>query len=469
MRFSPSGDAETQLLSALLPIVLGPAKARSGLVIGWGSGVSVGAARAAGLGRVVAVELEEEVINAARAFEPFNGVPQRDRGVTLVTEDGRNYLASRDERFDVIISEPSNPWMAGCGSLFTQEFFRQVRAHLRPSGVFLQWLQAYEIAPRNVWSILRTLSSVFPSVHVFSPVGAPTDLLLVARPAEGRLSWPELQRRFAHQPTRDALAQVGIFGAADLLVRLRAGPRGVREISAGAPLNTDDNARIEFAAPRDLIEYRRYSPRTILDGLQRTLKLKTEVLRWPAGAQESLCEAELRAGLVAAAGRRGAAHPTLVRCRTLAEMLEGKGIEASTERWLLAVGAPAELVAQLRKLSGEPLTGARALAERFRGQTSPWVDAALAHLLYRQGKRRFSALALIGGVRSSPAPLGSALGRLRAALLAQSRAPLAAWRAARDVLGRELSTGKSPSSRGSESTSRPASAPATPGVPRGSR
>jgi spermidine synthase len=321
---SPTGDTETQILSGLLPICVhgGVAPPQDVLVIGWGSGITVGAALRAPIRRLIAVELEARVIEAARAFEPENHAPQRDPRLRLATEDGRNYLAATDEAFDVIISEPSNPWIAGCGNLFTREFFRSVRDRLRPDGVFLQWLQAYEIAPENVWSLLGTLADEF-EVHVFSPARASSDLLLVARRRRGPLPWSAMERCLAQPGVRAELSRIAISEPADLAARLLAGPSGVRRLSAGAPRNTDDNARIEFAAPKDLINYRRYSSRTIVNVLRESLgDGRSELAGLPADAADRLCWATLRAGRPRKAAESvDAASPSLRGCGRAAQAI----------------------------------------------------------------------------------------------------------------------------------------------------
>ncbi|MCA9673085.1 MAG: fused MFS/spermidine synthase [Myxococcales bacterium] len=344
---SPSGDMETQLLSGLLPRLLGGARAsQRALVIGWGSGITVHALLANSSLDVTAVELEREVVRSVAApFSPL-AAPVDSKRLSIVAEDGRNYLAATRERFAMVVSEPSNPWMAGCGNLFTHEFFRAVRARLVPGGVLLQWLQAYEIAPRNVASILATLHSVFDDVLVFGPVQSSADMLLVARtgasPARrGRLHWPTLATRF--EALRDvriagvrALALLGIVDPADIVVRVHAGSAGVAKVARGAPLNTDDNARIEFAAPRDLIEYRRYSPRAIVRQLRRAggpAAAATATASVPGAAlvddkpsdlARRLCWARLRAGdsLGVEADALGAARASFgARCVAAAELL----------------------------------------------------------------------------------------------------------------------------------------------------
>ncbi|MFH1131291.1 MAG: fused MFS/spermidine synthase, partial [Pseudomonadota bacterium] len=304
---SPEGDTETQVLSGLLPICLyaGEKEPRSALVIGWGSGITVGAALQSPLRELTAVELEQKVVDAARYFEPYNNIPQRDPRLTLINADGRNFLAASKSKFDVVISEPSNPWMAGCGNLFTQEFFQQVREHLEPDGIFLQWLQAYEIAPENVWSILGTISGVFESVHVFNSARAKTDLLLIARRSRGKFEWDKVAKRMATSGIREQFQKVEIYGPGDLFVRMIAGTKGVRRISSHAPKNTDDNARIEFEAPKDLVNYRRFSPYEIVSQLKKTLgDPRSELANIPENSGDEFCWAEIRAGRESEAVKR---------------------------------------------------------------------------------------------------------------------------------------------------------------------
>jgi spermidine synthase len=363
LRVSASGDAETQVLSGLLPVCLHPKRPKKALVIGWGSGVTVGAILKSRIDRVVAVELERQVLEAARVFRPHNGTPGQDPRLEVVEADGRNYLASSKERFDIIISEPSNPWMAGCSSLFTREFFRRVRTKLKPNGIFLQWLQAYEIAPANVWAVLATLGSVFDSVHVFSPHAAPTDLLLVARPRAKPFVWRKLLACTRGEPGR-LLARVGLDRPVDLLARLRAGPFGVRELAKGARLNTDDNSLLEFAAPRDLINYQTYRPRQILESLEKTLENPiSHVSGPPSNTDNALCEAHLAAGKFRRARRFVKQHPKSSCSRLLAIV----DVPASKLRWPFSSKEPVDKSAALTRaiaLRKSKVVGSRATLGR---------------------------------------------------------------------------------------------------------
>ena len=258
---SDIGDMPTQILSGLLPVILHP-EARDVLVIGYGSGVTPGAVLQAPVERVTVAEIESAVYEASnRHFAHVNHRPAEDARSTLVVDDGRNFLLRQPEgRFDVIISEPSNPWMTGAASLFTEDFFAIATTRLAPDGVFLQWLQLYELGPENIYALIRTFQSVFAHVVMFTPSPRSNDTFLVgaANPLvvdHGRLSAllsieavaDELERAEVTRPEQ----LIGLFLAAEDQLVSFVGP---------GPLNTDDNSRIEFAAPRDLLTYATKDP-----------------------------------------------------------------------------------------------------------------------------------------------------------------------------------------------------------------
>src|SRR6185369_13188203 len=149
---------------------------------------------------------------------------------------------------DVIISEPSNPWLSGVANLFTREYFEAGAAHLNPGGLFCQWLQIYEMRPTEVATLLATFAEAFPTVYVFR--GAEGDLMLLGAREPFPLDYARIDGRIlAAGPVSDGLARVGVRSGAALLSHLYLTPPGVAAYAAGAPINTDDNARIEFLAP----------------------------------------------------------------------------------------------------------------------------------------------------------------------------------------------------------------------------
>src|SRR5262249_30401352 len=149
-----------------IPLLLAPQREHA-LVIGLGSGLTVGSVLTHPVKKVECIELEDAVVRGSRFFEDFNRRPLVDPRTELVVNDARNHLLVTDRQYDVIISEPSNPWIPGAANLFTKEFFELSRARLRPDGVFCQWIQIYELQPAHFQTILRTFTAIFPEAHLF--------------------------------------------------------------------------------------------------------------------------------------------------------------------------------------------------------------------------------------------------------------------------------------------------------------
>jgi spermidine synthase len=171
-------DASTQLLLPLVTLAHAP-HARQAAVVGQGSGMSSHALLGApGLARVVTIEIEPEMLAASRAFYPANRRVFDDRRSIFAIEDARSYFAAQGERFDLILSEPSNPWVAGVSGLFTTEFYSHARRFLAPHGVFGQWLHLSEINDGLVLSVVRALAENFRDYALYS-VGN-KDILIVA-------------------------------------------------------------------------------------------------------------------------------------------------------------------------------------------------------------------------------------------------------------------------------------------------
>jgi hypothetical protein len=176
------GDPATQTLAPLMALAHKP-DARTAAVIGFGSGMSSAAllAGAPSLQSLVTIEIEPAMVEGARLFLPANRRAYDDPRSTIVIEDARAYFARTGERFDYILSEPSNPWVAGVSGLFTTEFYRQVRGQLSEDGVFAQWFQLYELNDVLARSILAAIHENFGSYAVYQTDY--TNVLVVATPA----------------------------------------------------------------------------------------------------------------------------------------------------------------------------------------------------------------------------------------------------------------------------------------------
>lgn len=249
---SSSGDMPTQILSGVLPMTLHPAPEEVA-VIGCGTCVTVGAALQAEPERVALVEIEPAVLEAARLFGDVNYKPWTDPRLRVVADDGRNYLMRTNKRFDVIISEPSNPWMSGAAKLFTKEFFAIAQRRLARDGMFLQWLQAYELSGRRIASVLKTFHAAFPHVLVFTPHVDSNDLLLVGTNTRLQPTWETLNERF--EQLRTVYQQAELSHPGELASRLLFSQQRIAALPDRIPLNTDDNGLIEFGAPLDLVHF----------------------------------------------------------------------------------------------------------------------------------------------------------------------------------------------------------------------
>jgi spermidine synthase len=244
---STAGDLPTQSLLAHLPLLLHAAP-RHVLVVGWGSGVTAGAALTHPVNTLTAVELEPAVVEASQYFDHVNHQPLADPRTKLVLDDGRNLLATTRHRFDVIISEPSNPWLTGVANLFTREYFELGARCLAPDGLFSQWLQIYEMPPDDLRCLLATFTAVFPNVTVFR--GASGDLILIGSARPTRIDAATIAARVeAPGPVREDLHRIAVGSAPALLSRFVISSPELPGILGGVELNTDDNAVIEFRAP----------------------------------------------------------------------------------------------------------------------------------------------------------------------------------------------------------------------------
>lgn len=254
---SSADDMATQILVGLMPLLLHPTaleRAPRVAVIGFGSGVTVGAVTQFPVGPVDVIELEPAVVEAGtRFFAAYNHRPELDPRVRVRIGDGRNFLAQPGGAYDAIISEPSNPWVSGASSLFTVEYWELASRRLAPDGVFCQWAQLYELSAPNVKSILASFARVFPYTYVFSAEDLSSDLLLVASRRPLVLDLERLARGFLRPALAAELRRAGVERPEDVLASVLLAPHEIDAFTVGVPLNTDDNARIEFAAPRDLL------------------------------------------------------------------------------------------------------------------------------------------------------------------------------------------------------------------------
>lgn len=248
---STGGDMLTQKLLAHVPLLLHPTSKRVA-IIGLGSGVTLGSALTHPIERADVIEISPEVITASRYFEAQNRRALDDPRVRLIVGDGRSHFRFTQAVYDVVISEPSNPWMAGIAPLFTREFFESVRRRLAPDGVFCQWAHTYDIREPDLRSIVATFTSVFPNGSLWL-VGA-ADLLLVASTGELAPKLADITAGFNRGNVADDLRIVAVENAGLLLEMYAGNSEELQSFAAEATVQTDDRMALEFSAPRGLVE-----------------------------------------------------------------------------------------------------------------------------------------------------------------------------------------------------------------------
>ena len=258
---STGDDMPTQISVGLLPLILHPDTPRLRprvALVGYASGVTAGAILQYPVKRLDVVELEPAIIEASVFFEHVNNKPLEDKRLRLITDDGRNFLAAGSEKYDVIINEPSNPWLTGVANLFTREYFEIGRRRLQKNGIFITWAQMYEISPRSIKTIYRTFSEVFPHVYAFSAEPLSSDTFLIGSNRPLKMDIQRMRRVVAIPSVRKELERAHIERADDLIALTLLGPGEIRAFTLGAPINTDDNALIEFSAPRNMLNHKLY-------------------------------------------------------------------------------------------------------------------------------------------------------------------------------------------------------------------
>ena len=249
---STRGDMVTQVMSAHVPLALHDSPDEV-LVIGHGSGVTAGSALLHPEVSLDIIEVSKAVMDASSYFDAWSGAPLASPRAEVIVDDVRSALRDRPaRRWDVIISEPSNPWVAGNAGLFSTDFFALLASRLHNDGLVAQWVQRYETDDDTLLMVLRSFASAFEHVEVFQLY--PTDLLLIGRDAATAPALDELARRLSVDAVANDLKRVGLPGLAGLASLHALTSEGVRALLAAhpGPVNTAARPRLEFEAPRRL-------------------------------------------------------------------------------------------------------------------------------------------------------------------------------------------------------------------------
>ena len=428
------GDAPTQTMLGLLGAALHPAP-KSTFVIGLGTGATAGwLAAVPSVERVDVVELEPVVLRVAEQCGPVNEGAMQSPKVNVIIGDAREVLPTATSTYDVIVSEPSNPYRAGISSLFTLEFYESVSEKLNEGGLLVQWVQAYDIDARTIRTIVTTIAQVFPIIEVWeSQVDG--DLILVASRTPWQVDASTLEARLGTEPFLSGIRRVwGVEGLHGFYSGHVASPLFsaalAREGMAQGEICTDDSALVEFGFARTVGQGQLGGVRGLRSaaearGLDVPLSLNGRTLdpvlvreRWQARVvAEGLGDADrpLPESTATAAARS----------RQEARSLYGRGlIRPALQRWQEQAepfGDPREppnttdltLIAEGLVEAGRP--DALTVLTQLRDRAPLTADAILARYLVRHGdsaKGKALVLDVLTRYRQDPWPLPAVMGRL---------------------------------------------------------
>jgi hypothetical protein len=392
-------DAGTQVMLALIGSILHP-NPRNSLVIGLGTGSSAGwLGVVPSMERVDVVELEPIVLEVARQSSVVNQDVLNNPKVHVRIGDAREVLLTTSQRYDLIASEPSNPFRAGIASLFTREYYQAASDRLTDDGLFLQWLQAYGVDASAVRTVYATMGSVFPSVETWQTRGG--DIVLVGAKRAPVYDLARIAARIEEEPYRSALRVAWrSSGAQGFLGRYLAGDRLARAIgsASGVQVNTDDRNVVEFGFARSLgRDYQMVSQiRALAQGVGATRPpVEGGAVDWSAVDMAWVSQIAAEGGVIQINPQ--ASPEDRIRQRALIHYYREDNLEAARAVWSQQSSPPADqneiaMVAEIQATAAAP--EALTTIERLRHFHSGEADVMLAELRFAQRDYDGAAAAL---------------------------------------------------------------------------
>jgi len=244
---SSYGDLSTQLLLAHLPMAARP-EAKQVFVLGFGSGITAGALLGHPIERLTIAENCRPVLEAAKCFAEYNRGVLTNSRTQVRKEDARAVLKLSPQKYDVIISEPSNPWVVGVGSVFSKDFYDLAATRLSDGGVMAQWFHIYEMSDEIVFLVLRTFGTVFPNMEVWDTQNG--DIVLLGSKTPWVSNPETFQRLFERPEPKADLLKIHMSSPLVLWGRQAASQRTASAIAGPGPIQTDEFPVLEYAAPK---------------------------------------------------------------------------------------------------------------------------------------------------------------------------------------------------------------------------
>lgn len=251
-------DLRTQVSLAQTPMVLHP-RPDSVFVIGFGAGTTIGNVMSHSRVKYAQVaEISPEVIEASEFFNHVNQEPLKDKRLKLIKDDGVSALRLSPNKYDVIISQPSNPWSAGVGNLFTDEFFRDCKAKLRYGGYVAQWFSLYEMSDKTLKMVIRTVLNQFEYVSLWH-IGT-SDVLLLCSSTPFKFDMKDIEKNYGE--VKHILDKVNLNTLTTFLSQQMLSTDNIDKLKAyaydmGTDINTENRPILESWAPENYFLHNR--------------------------------------------------------------------------------------------------------------------------------------------------------------------------------------------------------------------
>lgn len=273
-------DRINMYLTGLIPLLYVENPSRVG-VIGLGGGLTLtSVAGSPRVNRVDCAELEPAVIEVQKYWAPYVESVHQNPKVKLLEADGRTFILGAGENFDIIISEPSNPWIAGIGNLYTREFYQNSKKKLSDDGVFLQWCNLYAISPDDLNMVLRSFFQCYEHGDIWLGGG---DLMLIGSKKPLQCKTERLREYWEQHPTlKYELAELGFLEPEEILGQFISSWDFAKSRVGPGPVNSDDRPLLEYSAPRSL-----YRKDSVVKNLQWVLALREASQSFPGGLEPS--------------------------------------------------------------------------------------------------------------------------------------------------------------------------------------
>ncbi len=243
---SSVGDLPTQYLLGHIPMMLHP-RPEQVFVIGYGSGSTISAVLNHNPQKVICAEISKEVLETSELFSDVNENCIKDPRLQVIIEDAQSYLKLSQQKFDVIISEPSNPWIAGIGNLFSKEYFERCKNSLKKNGVMTQWFHIYEMDDDVLSIVISTFYSVFPYVQIWG--GVEGDLILIGSNEVIKLDDQIFLKKLSNEKIKRSLSRISINSPFTFLTTQILSPENSFTLAYKKDINSEKKPLLEFLAP----------------------------------------------------------------------------------------------------------------------------------------------------------------------------------------------------------------------------